>query len=202
MLASRKQLLWIRDGAVGAKRVRVCASDNENFRACMSLLRVITANESELDHILGTSPYGSYRTASDVHFPISLRNECAALSLLKHTCQSMLSAYPRTLNDDVTALAGADLAPFSNERHARIHVKSEKVVLSHYIDFTTIALDLADKPLDDFNAALTRLFDIDKDKHLAAYCNGILRQVRRVSRAPPALQGGSTPIDLLAPTIV
>lgn len=81
-------------------------------------------------------------------------------------------------------------------------VKSEKVVLSHYIDFTTIALDLADKPLDDFNAALTRLFDIDKDKHLAAYCNGILRQVRRVSRAPPALQGGSTPIDLLAPTIV
>lgn len=123
MLASRKQLLWIRDGAVGAKRVRVCASDNENFRACLSLLRIITADEAELERILGTSAYGSYRTASDVHFPISLRNECAALSLLKHTCQSMLDAYPRALTDDITTLAGNALAPFSNERHARIHAR-------------------------------------------------------------------------------
>ena len=122
-LASRKQLLWIRDGAVGAKRVRVCASDNENFRACLSLLRVVTADEVDLERILGTNPYGSYRTASDVHFPISLRNECAALSLLKHTCQSMLDAYPRTLTEDFPALAGDDLAPFSNERHARIHAR-------------------------------------------------------------------------------
>ena len=32
-LTARKRLIWIRDGAVGVKRIRLCASDNENFRA-------------------------------------------------------------------------------------------------------------------------------------------------------------------------
>ena len=81
-------------------------------------------------------------------------------------------------------------------------VKSEKVVLSHYIDFATVALKLANTPMDDFDAALTKLFDIDKDKHAAAYCNGILRQVRRSGRAPPTPARGATPIDLSTPTIV
>ena len=201
-LASRKQLLWIRDGAVGAKRVRVCASDNENFRACMSLLRVVAADEAELDRILGENPYGSYRTASDVHFPISLRNECAALSLLQQTCQNSLDQYPRNLTDDVQALAGDKLMPFSNERHATIHVKSEKLVLHHYVQFATTALEVAQMQPNDFDAALARLFDSNDHRQVAAYSNGILRQVRRIGRVHPTSYKAASPIDLSAPTIV
>lgn len=81
-------------------------------------------------------------------------------------------------------------------------VKSEKVVLSHYINFVTVALDLANKPTDDFDSALAELFDAEKDKHVAAYCNGILRQVRRNGRAQPASTRSPKLIDLSTPTIV
>jgi len=201
-LAARKQLLWIRDGTLGAKHIRVCANDNENFRACLSLLRIAAANEDELDCILVQNPYGSYRTASDVHVPLSLRNECAALSLLKLTCERMLDAYPRTLKDDIALLESDALAPFSNVRHAHIHVKSEKVVLCHYIRFAKTALDLAHQSNSKFDATLSRLFDSPLHCHVAAYCNSILRQVRahvRTQKRPPPQ---STQIDLSTPTIV
>ena len=201
-LASRKQLLWIRDGAVGAKRVRVCASDNENFRACMSLLRVVAADQAELERILGQNPYGSYRTASDVHFPISLRNECAALNILKQTCENMLDCYPSDLSEDVQALASGALMPFSNKRHATIHVKSEKIVLHHYVHFATTALELTNMHSNDFDAAVARLFNSHEHRHVAAYSNGILRQVRRTGRTQQNMTKASAPIDLSEPTIV
>jgi|Transcript_20610 histone-lysine N-methyltransferase SETD3 len=201
-LASRKQLLWIRDGAVGAKRIRVCANDNENFRGCMSLLRVMAADEADLDRILGQNPYGSYRTASDVHFPISLRNECEALNLLKHICQSMLDHYPCDLSEDIQALANDHLMPFSNERHARIHVKSEKVVLHHYVRFATTALELTHMRPDDFDASVARLFNSNDHRHVATYSNGILRQVRRIGRVQVNVAKSSSQIDLSSPTIV
>ena len=201
-LASRKQLLWIRDGAVGAKRIRVCASDNENFRACMSLLRVVAADEAELDQILGHTPYGSYRTASDIHFPISLRNECAALVLLKHTCQNALDQYPTNLSDDLKALTSDKLTPFSNQRHATIHVKSEKVVLHHYVHFAATALDLAQMQPNEFDVSLANLIHSNNHHHVAAYSNGTLRQVRRIERMHPDMRKLSPPIDLSTPTIV
>ena len=82
----------------------------------LSLLRVVAADEVELDRILSQNPYGTYRTASDIHVPVSFRNECAALSLLKHTCKSMLEAYPRSLAADKSAISSNTLSPFSNER--------------------------------------------------------------------------------------
>lgn len=193
-LAARKQLLWIRDGAHGAKRIRVCASDNDNFRACLSLLRVAAANENELDHILGRNPYGSYRTASDVNIPVSLRNECAALSLLKLTCQTMLDAFPCTLAEDVASLESNTMATFSNERHARIHVKSEKVVLCHYIHFAATALNLAHQGTGEFEANLSRLLESPLNYHVAAYCQSTLWQIRS--------KRSRHPVDLSAPTIV
>mmetsp|Transcript_29878 Transcript_29878/g.92359 ORF Transcript_29878/g.92359 Transcript_29878/m.92359 type:complete len:478 (-) Transcript_29878:128-1561(-) len=201
-LAPRKKLLWIRDGAHGAKRIRVCASDNENFRACLSLLRVAAANESELDRILGQNPYGSYRTASDVNIPVSLRNECAALSLLKLTCQTMLSAYPRPLADDISSLACDDMAPFSNERHANIHIKSEKIVLWHFVHFATTALDLAHQSNAEFEASLSQLFEQPPRHHVAGYCNNTLRQVRRDGCEIKVASQTFAAIDLSAPTIV
>lgn len=200
-LAPRKKLLWIRDGAHGAKRIRVCTSDNENFRACLSLLRVAAANETELDRILAQNPYGSYRTASDVNIPVSLRNECGALSLLKLTCQTMLDAYPRSLADDITSLSGNRMAPFSNERHAHIHVKSEKTVLCHYVHFASTALALARQSGEEFEASLSQLLQTPLRCHVAAYCDSVLRQVRQDSCVKVSLQDFPA-IDLSAPTIV
>ena len=55
------------------------------------------ATEDELEHILGANPYASYRTASDVHFPVSLRNELAILERLGEITSSMLAQYPRSI---------------------------------------------------------------------------------------------------------
>ena len=203
-LTARKRLIWIRDGAVGVKRIRLCASDNENFRACLSLLRVVAADEVELDRILSQNPYGTYRTASDIHVPVSFRNECAALSLLKHTCKSMLEAYPRSLAADKSAISSNALSPFSNERHACIHVKSEKLVLCHYINFAKTALNLARCHDGEFEATVSRLFDEPVHRHVASYCNGVVRQVRHA--VPKLLSVESDrrqhKLNLSTPTIV
>ena len=178
-LAPRKQLLWIRDGALGPKRIRVCASDNDNFRAVMSLLRVVVADDDDLERVLGQNPYGSYRTASDVHFAVSFKNECKALKALGDLAYDMLQKYPTSLDDDQKALR--HLAPFSNARHATIHTLSEKQVLKHYLTFARTALRLANLPLDDaFDSNLADLFDkASEHKHVATYCNSVLRQVKR-----------------------
>mmetsp|Transcript_7794 Transcript_7794/g.25584 ORF Transcript_7794/g.25584 Transcript_7794/m.25584 type:complete len:568 (+) Transcript_7794:182-1885(+) len=184
-LAPRKQLLWIRDGAVGAKRLRICASDNDNFRAVLSLLRVAVADDDDLERVLGQNPYGSYRTASDVHFPVSFKNEVRTLRELRALAADLLAKYPTTLDDDKAALAtnNDQLPPFSNARHATIHVKSEKEVLHHYLAFAKTALDLAKVPLGDkFDAKLAALFDDGTHfKHVASYCNSVLRQVKRLA---------------------
>lgn len=201
--APRKQLLWIRDGNMGAKCIRVSASDNDNFRACLSLLRVVTANEEELERIISQNPYGSYRTASDINVPISRRNECAALSLLKRTCQRLLNNYPQSLEDDLSALLSSELHSFSNERHARIHVKSEKVILHHYVHFVTTAIDLAYRSNNEFDATLTRLFDSPNQHHVASYCNSVIRQVRCPGLVSSSIMSGTlAEIDLSTPTIV
>lgn len=214
-LVARKQLLWIRDGAVGAKRLRICAADNENFRAVLSLLRIVVADDDDLERVLGQNPYASYRTASDLHFPVSLKNETHALRLLGRIARDMLDKYPTTKDDDDDALANRSLPAFSNARHATIHVRSEKIVLLHYIDFASTALRLAALPLgDDFDHALADLFDQSTDnRHVASYCNSVLRQVKRLSPQIPlpntALdatndrrRNNAQPIDLSAPTIV
>jgi len=244
-LAPRKQLLWIRDGAVGAKRVRICAADNDNFRAVVSLLRVVVADDDDLERVLGQNPYGSYRTASDVHFPVSFKNEVRALRALLDLARDLTSKYPTTLDQDRAALGRVaesgdlTLPPFSNARHATIHVKSEKEVLAHYTFFADTALELAKIPLGDaFDSRLAALFDDTHDdtvataaakKHVASYCNSVLRQVKRLAGQTntgggglsgdlqawlddgdfqnddarrPAEQSSSGPVDLKAPTIV
>lgn len=164
----------------------------------------MAADEVELDRILSQNPYGTYRTASDIHVPVSFRNECAALSLLKHTCKSMLEAYPRSLAADKSAISSNTLSPFSNERHACIHVKSEKLVLCHYINFAKTALNLARCHDGEFEATVSRLFDEPVHRHVASYCNGVVRQVRHA--VPKLLSVESDrrqhKLNLSTPTIV
>ncbi|KAJ1451368.1 hypothetical protein M885DRAFT_499616 [Pelagophyceae sp. CCMP2097] len=146
-LAARKRLLWLRDGnSTAEKRLRICAADNEAWRAALSLLRVLVADEEDLEHVLGQNPYGSYRTASDVHFPVSLRNECDALEALQGLCAGMLKRYATTLEEDAEVLASSALPAFSNLRHAKIHVHAEKMVIHHYLDLSRTALEMAALP--------------------------------------------------------
>lgn len=212
-LLPRKQLLWFRDGSsLGPKRIRVCAADNENFRAVMSLLRIVVADEPELERVIGQNPYASSRTATDLHSPISLRNETQALQLLGDMCRNLLAKYPTTVEDDTKKLE--TLAPFSNARHAVIHVRSEKIVLNHYVRLSQTAIAMASEPLGEpFDSALSSLFDNKSHdyRHVASYCNSVLRQVKRQSPqiphpnyAPDATRrnSGQSPIDFSAPTIV
>ena len=92
----------------------------------------------------------------------------------------------------------------SNERHACIHVKSEKLVLCHYINFAKTALNLARCHDGEFEATVSRLFDEPVHRHVASYCNGVVRQVRHA--VPKLLSVESDrrqhKLNLSTPTIV
>ena len=89
----------------------------------------------------------------DVYAPLTLRNEVAALRHLQAIVETLLAAYPRSLDEDREMLAGPSLAPFSNERHATIQVRGEKEVLHHYRLLTEVALDLLENVECDDDAA-------------------------------------------------
>ena len=132
-MAREKIELWTRDGSSLSKRIRVCVSNNDNTKSMLSLLRVKAATKEDLKAIVVGGPY-MYRSAKDIRFGLSVGNEIKAMEGLRDMCLELLRAYPATLEEDLRALEGGGLRQYSNERHARIQVKGEKVVLRHYIE--------------------------------------------------------------------
>jgi len=57
------------------------------------------------------------------------------MELFNNMLDALESAYSKPLEDDEERLRSGELAPFSNERHAVIQVKGEKVVLRFFKDF-------------------------------------------------------------------
>ena len=89
-------------------------------------------------------------TVKDVRFPVSIRNEKAALLKLQQMVGELLGTYPSTLEADMERMQNGSLKPFSNQKHAVIQIVGEKTVLHHYRDFCEVALDLiALDPRDD-----------------------------------------------------
>jgi len=152
----RGELSMARSNA--SKRVRVCASNNENTRLLFSLLRVMNCNSEELrtistpvagdmrslfvpDHRGGLSSF--YRSCRDVRHPVSLRNERASMRHLRQIIALALSKYPTTLQQDLADLQDhAQYPPFSNKRHAKIQTRGEKEVLHHYERWARTALEV------------------------------------------------------------
>mmetsp|Transcript_64335 Transcript_64335/g.96980 ORF Transcript_64335/g.96980 Transcript_64335/m.96980 type:complete len:564 (+) Transcript_64335:131-1822(+) len=163
-LFPRKLEFWMR-GEVNlsksnTKRVRVCASNNENTRLLFSLLRAMNCTAEELSAI--TTPMASdmrslfvpehrntlasyYRSCRDIRHPLSLRNERASMLHLLQLISSALAQYPTSLSQDkLDLLDERTYPPFSNKRHAKIQVRGEKEVLHHFARWARTALDVMD----------------------------------------------------------
>lgn len=177
-LYSRKLSLWLRDrGSPGARIVRICVGDNDNTRAFLSLLRLICADEMELDLIEGGSGM-VYRSAKDIRFPLSLPNEVRVLRTIMTLVQGMLNGYPSTLEEDDALLVSGQLPPFSNHRHATIQVRGEKAVLRHYLRMAEVSLHFASAAEVDREASLR-----DQHRLIIAYCNHVVAQIARQDKA-------------------
>mmetsp|Transcript_25065 Transcript_25065/g.32645 ORF Transcript_25065/g.32645 Transcript_25065/m.32645 type:complete len:505 (-) Transcript_25065:171-1685(-) len=160
-LRDMKMSLWIRDGNP-TKLVRICVSDNDNTSFALSCLRVIVANREEFYNLSAT---GALRmvphTVKDVCYPLSLRNEIAAMMVLQQTIQEKLNLYPRTLQEDKARLASNSLPPFSNFRHAVIQVVGEKEVLHHYLEHCRVALLMLQLDINDDVAYSEKLHELE-----------------------------------------
>jgi len=132
-----------REAYLPSKRVRICVAENENFHTLLCLLRIIEANQDDMNILTSLSGERGGRSIRDAHAPISVDNELRAMRLLLSTVRDCLALYPRTLEQDVERLLNdALLEPFSNERHAIIQVKGEKEVLHFLQELSETAINL------------------------------------------------------------
>lgn len=181
-LFAEKLPYWSRDSRSTQKMVRICIGDNDSLRQLFGFLRFIIAeDENTLNALLLGEPQRSeestiwrghysnpgnggsfrqrnsavterYKSIRNVQTPVSISNEIQMLLELKGICESLLSAYPTSLDQDNYRLAQR-LSPedsecaellvraFSNERHALIQVKGEKEVLHFYINMVNRIVD-------------------------------------------------------------
>lgn len=217
-LHDRKLEFWCREDSPYVKRIRVSVSNNENTKMLFSMLRVVVANEQEFDLISPTtsanpiirgnaslSPNSSagcmlYRTCRDIRFPLSLRNEKAALNYFQSIVREALSRYPTTLAQDRLRLSELDILPaFSNARHAVIQVHGEKEVLHYYDDLATAALGVIDLQNDEeFDAAIKCLEGGGAHYLIVRYCADIIGATRRRSQKQQRIpvRGSTKPLYL------
>lgn len=74
--------------------------------------------------------------------PLSKETEMEVLSLLSEFCEEQLSKYPTTIEEDDAMLASGELEMYSNERNARVLVRSEKEVCHFWIRAAEVAIPL------------------------------------------------------------
>jgi histone-lysine N-methyltransferase SETD3 len=126
-LYDRKVALYGGDNSLPMKRIRVCVSENESTKTLFALLRIIAADETDINLLTSGSGSSYFRSIREANFPISLRNERAMMTLLQNVIQEHLARYPATLQEDIDLLKSATLAPFSNQRHAVIQVQITRI---------------------------------------------------------------------------
>ena len=205
-LYDQKCNFWRRDGSLPSRRIRVSVCDNENSRIMFALLRVIEADHDDFEKLvsLAGSAGGSnaYRSVKDAQTPISCMNELRAMRLLRLVVDEYLSAYPATYEDDCKRLASVDapIVPFSNERHALIHVKGEKEVLLFYRDFAETACHLLE--IRDDAMFERELAEIRPKKHLVIqqYLTSVASRLRSDDRQRREMRQKN--VDYSRPTVV
>ncbi len=132
-----------RDACLPSKRIRVCLAENENYHMLLCLLRIVVADQDDMNVLTSVSGERGGRSIRDAQIAINVDNELRAMRLLLSITREYLSQYPHTLQEDVDRLANdVSLQPFSNERHAIIQVKGEKEVLHFLQDFSETAINL------------------------------------------------------------
>ena len=160
-LYSDKLSFWRRDGSLPSRRIRVLIGENDSSKLLFSMLRVIVADRTDFLQV-STAPRTNH-SLRDAYFPINLRNEIRAMSLLVSICEDYLSRYPTSYEADCERLDGKEVALFSNERHALIQIKGEKRVLLHYKFLAQTAIRFLSTDgydpdeVDDFLYELTKI---------------------------------------------
>eukprot|EP00543_Licmophora_paradoxa_P005589 CAMPEP_0202444688 /NCGR_PEP_ID=MMETSP1360-20130828/3655_1 /ASSEMBLY_ACC=CAM_ASM_000848 /TAXON_ID=515479 /ORGANISM="Licmophora paradoxa, Strain CCMP2313" /LENGTH=398 /DNA_ID=CAMNT_0049060717 /DNA_START=381 /DNA_END=1577 /DNA_ORIENTATION=+ len=176
------------------KRVRVCVSNNENTRLLFSLLRTLVCTEDELSALstdmVSRSLFGLdtkssqplYRSCRDIRHPVSLRNERATMRLLLDTVSIALSRYPTTLSKDTSDLMDEVSFPrFSNRRHAKIQVKGEKEVLTHFAKWANTALEVMDliQEGQSIERTIANIEECGLHHTIIRYCADVLTALQR-----------------------
>jgi len=173
-LYDHKCTYWRRDGSLPSKRVRVCVADNDNTRIMLAMLRIIEADQIDLDALVRITGNSTYRSIRDAQMAISIRNEIKAMTHLEALCTEHLSKYSSTFEADCEAISSGRLPPFSNEIHARIQVRGEKEVLLFYKEFAVFALQLL--RIEDPQTFHDSLESLRQNKHpmLYQYCRSTI----------------------------
>lgn len=165
-------------------------SDSENTRLAFSLLRIIVADENDVNEIrdIGLN-MGPYRFTRTIPALLNTRNESRALRLLSEICDDYLSRYPTTLDQDRASLASGELPIYSNRRNAVIQVRGEKEILHVLKRLVQCAQRLISADSHEQVAAI--LSEIRKDDHtfVQQYCEILaLRLWRKEFEAKRSVQ--------------
>ena len=118
-----------REAYLPSKRVRLSCSENESFHVLLSLLRIIEADQEDMNTLTALSGERGGRSIRDAQHPLNVKNELRCMRCMLSLVQSYLAVYPTTLKEDCERLLNdKDLAPFSNERNALIQVRATALV--------------------------------------------------------------------------
>jgi histone-lysine N-methyltransferase SETD3 len=105
--------------------------------------------------------------------PLSKDTEIDVLQLLRQFCEDQLLKYPTTLEEDNAMLESGELEMFSNERNARVLVRSEKEVCHFWIHAAEVAIPLLQQEeWKDIKKIMNRDFRV-KDA-LAKYLTAVI----------------------------
>lgn len=192
--------LWQRDSFIPSRRLRIGVMDNENYRFSLAMLRIIVANESDLNKISQLYGNSSYRSVRDLQVPIDLPNEIRAVQHLKSMCLDYLSRYLTTLQQDQERLQSNELRPFSNERHAVIQLKGEKEILHFYLDFVESALALYNCTSMKEVMRILEEYKRDKNPLILRYCQSVVYRLKKQEEQEIELL--QKQIDFTKPTVV
>eukprot|EP00981_Chlorochromonas_danica_P008804 scaffold2312_cov165-Ochromonas_danica.AAC.44 len=197
-----KATYYRRDLISGSRRVRVAVGENENSKLLLAMLRLIVADQSDLEIFVASSGSSLYRSIRDAQIAVSSRNEYNALCLLRDTCKDLLSKYPHSLEEDCHRLLHGNVANFSNERNALIQVKGEKEVLHFYLDFALTGLSLLQ--VNDYNEFDRVLDNVRREKHsmIFYYSRNTLSRLLQDRLRGEDKRRPQSNVDLSKPTIV
>jgi protein-histidine N-methyltransferase len=93
-LYDRKCSIWHRDTFIPSRRLRLGVVDNENFRYALAMLRIIVANENDLNKVFQMYGNHTYRSVRDIQIPIDQQNEIRAMEHFRDMCLDYLSRSP------------------------------------------------------------------------------------------------------------
>ena len=103
----------------------MCVAENENFHTLLTFLRIIVADQDDIDQIThhssrnfagSKSGISESRIGRNMHSALNEANETRAMRLLEATMKQYLAAYPDTYESDCDRLA--------NDKHLALSAMS------------------------------------------------------------------------------